>query len=86
MGDLDGNRAAGLLREVFGIDMTVAAATCAGCSIVAPLGESDLYMTGVGTVMRCRACGRVLAVITRVRGTSCVDTMGMSALDLPRGA
>ena len=35
MDELDGNRAAGLLQEVFGWDMTVAAATCADANTAA---------------------------------------------------
>jgi len=83
MDELDGNRAAGLLQEIFGAEMTGAVATCAGCATAAPLGECSLYMTDMGTVMRCRSCDCVLAVITRVRAISCVDTMGISALARP---
>lgn len=86
MDELDGNRAAGLMRDIFGAEMTVAVATCAGCATAAPLGECGLYMTDIGTVMRCRTCDRVLAVVTRIRAISCVDTMGISALEMPRVA
>jgi hypothetical protein len=85
MNELDGNAAAGLLREVFGKEMTTAAATCASCGTVAPIGESDLYLGGPGTVIRCRTCTDILIVITQVRGMHCVDLMGMRALD-PEGA
>jgi len=81
MDALDGNRAAGLLREVFGREMTTAAATCSSCGTVAPIGESDLYLGGPGTVIRCRACTGILIVITQIRGIHCVDLMGMQALD-----
>jgi hypothetical protein len=83
MDELDGNRAAGLLQEVFGWDMTAAAATCASCGAVAPIGASDLYAGGPGTVIRCRSCEGVLVVITQVRGRHCVDLMGVRALDMP---
>ena len=43
MDELDGNRAAGLLREIFGREMTVAVATCASCGAVAPIGETGLH-------------------------------------------
>jgi hypothetical protein len=81
MNELDGNGAAGLLREIFGQEMTTAAATCASCGAVAPIGESDLYLGGPGTVIRCRHCTGVLMVITQIRGVHCVDLMGMRALD-----
>lgn len=81
MGQLDGNAAAGVLWEVFGMEMTVVAATCASCGAVAPIGESDLYLGGPGTVIRCRHCTGILMVITKIRGVHCVDLMGVQALD-----
>lgn len=80
MDELDGNGVAGLLREVFGTEMTTAAATCGSCGAVALLGESAVYPGGPGTVVRCRSCAGVLAVITRIRGMNCVDLMGIRAL------
>jgi len=79
MDELDGNRAAGLLQEVFGTEMTTAVVTCASCRAVAPLGESVVYAGGPGTVIRCRSCTAVLVVITQIRGMSCVDLMGIAA-------
>jgi Family of unknown function (DUF6510) len=83
MDELDGNRAAGLLREIFGREMTGVAATCASCGTVAPIGEGGLYTGGPGTVIRCRNCASVLVVITQIRGVGCVDMMGITALDTP---
>ncbi len=85
MDELDGNGAAGLLWEIFGAEMTVAAATCASCGTVAAIGETVLYTGGPGTVVRCRHCVAVLMVITQIRGMGCVDMMGISALDMPPG-
>ena len=78
MDELDGNRIAGLLQEVFGTEMTAAAVTCAACGAVAPIGESAVYAGGPGTVIRCRSCTAVLVVITQIRGMSCVDMMGIA--------
>ena len=86
MDELDGNGAAGLLREVFGAEMTALAATCASCGTVALIGESRLYQGGPGTVIRCRGCAGLLVVITQVRGVHCVDLMGIRSLDPPPGA
>jgi hypothetical protein len=49
MDELDGNRAAGLLQDVFGAEMTAAAATCGSCGAVGAVGESGLYLGGPGT-------------------------------------
>jgi hypothetical protein len=34
-------------------------------------------------VARCRACGALLMVITRVRGIYCVDLEGIAAMNAP---
>ncbi|WP_222849334.1 DUF6510 family protein [Trebonia kvetii] len=81
MDKLDGNGAAGLLHEVFGQEMTTAVATCASCGAAGPIGESDLYLDGPGTVIRCRHCTGVLILITQIRGIHCVDLMGVRAID-----
>ena len=80
MGELDGNGAAGLLQEIFGTEMTIAVATCASCGSAAPIGEGVLYAGGPGTVIRCRSCDGVLIVITQVRGTYCMDLMGIRSM------
>ena len=80
MDELDGNAAAGVLREIFGIEMTAVAATCVTCGAVAPIGESALYTGGPGTVIRCRSCGSVLIVVTQVRGMYCMDLMGIGSM------
>ena len=81
MNELDGNGAAGLLQEVFGQEMTTVVATCASCGALGPIGESDLYLGGPGTVIRCRHCTGVLIVITQIRGMHCVDLMGVRAMN-----
>src|SRR5215469_14620334 len=40
---LDGNAAAGVLGEIFAVEMTSARCTCAHCGHVAPLGSLVLY-------------------------------------------
>jgi hypothetical protein len=80
MDELDGNAAAGVLQEIFGIEMTAVAATCVTCGAVAPIGESALYAGGPGTVIRCRSCDSVLIVVTQIRGMYCMDLMGISSM------
>ena len=78
---LDGNAIGGLLHEVFGADMTDAAATCATCGAAGPLAETVVYLRGPGTVVRCTNCSAVLMVISQIRGVNCVDLRGLTALD-----
>ncbi|MFY9773324.1 MAG: DUF6510 family protein, partial [Trebonia sp.] len=83
---LDGNSIGGLLLDVFGTDMTAALTTCATCGAVAPVAETVVYLRVPGTVMRCRTCGSVLMVISQIRGMSCVNLGGMTALEPARAA
>ena len=67
---LDGNAVAGVLREVFAVEMTTAVGTCSGCGASEPVGAVHVFR-GAGMVMRCPHCGNVLVTIvdddTRVR-------------------
>jgi uncharacterized protein DUF6510 len=82
---LDGNAIGGLLLEVFGTDMTAARTICATCGAAAVVAETVVYLRAPGTVVRCRTCGSVLMIIAQIRGMSCVDLSGMSALDTGQG-
>jgi len=77
---LDGNAIGGLLAEVFGADMTTAVGTCGSCGAVTVVAELPVYLTEIGTVVRCRSCESVLMVFVSVRGITCVDLMGLSSL------
>jgi hypothetical protein len=77
---LDGNAIGGLLAEVFGADMTTAVGTCGSCGAVTMVAELPVYLTEIGTVVRCRSCESVLMVFVSVRGITCVDLMGLSSL------
>jgi hypothetical protein len=78
---LDGNAIAGLLREVFGAEMTTATGTCAGCGVAGLVAELVVYVQAPGTVARCRSCESMLLVIVDVRGVKCVDLQGIAALE-----
>jgi Family of unknown function (DUF6510) len=64
----DGNAAAGMLAEVFGLEMTGAQSTCAHCGRTGPLGGMLLYGGVMGTVLRCPTCEQVQVRIVRVPG------------------
>ncbi len=77
---LDGNAAAGLLQEIFEVEMTTAMVVCGGCGAGGPIGAAVVYDSGVGTVVRCVGCGGALMRMTRVRGWCCVDAEGATGL------
>jgi len=77
---LDGNAIGGLLASVFGGEMTTAVGTCGSCGAVTMVAELPVYLTEIGTVVRCRSCQSVLMVFVSVRGITCVDLMGLASL------
>jgi hypothetical protein len=61
---LDGNAVAGLLQEVFAVEMTTAIGTCNACG--APEAVGALYVfRGAGIVMRCPHCDNPLVRIVK---------------------
>ena len=80
MDALDGNAMGGLLRDVFGVEMTTARAVCARCGAAAQVAEVRVYLRAPGTVARCRSCDAVLMVLVEVRGMASVDLNGLADL------
>ena len=77
---LDGNAIAGLLRVIFGSEMTTAIGTCATCGSASVLAELVVYLQAPGTVARCPVCGNIMMVFVRRRELTCVDLRGMADL------
>ena len=82
---LDGNAAGGLLAGVFSLEMTTAAATCAGCGRVAEVGSATAYALEIGLVLRCADCEGVLLRVTHLRGVYRLDLRGMRLLEVAGG-
>ena len=80
MEPLDGNAIAGALYAVFGGEMTTAVGVCGSCGARSQLAELRVYLRGPGIVARCSRCDSILMVLTEVRGLTCVDLRGLSAL------
>lgn len=78
---LDGNAIAGSLYAAFGHEMTTATGTCGDCGTESLVAELAIYLPGPGAVARCTHCGNVVVVLVEIRGITCVDVMGFSALD-----
>ena len=62
---LDGNAAAGLLRELFAFDMTAASVTCGGCGVIAGVGEVRVYGGSMGAIFRCAHCDSIVMRLVR---------------------
>ena len=80
---LDGNAAAGVLREVFAAEMTTAMGTCGGCGAVDAVGAVHVYVSA-GIVLRCPSCESVLMRIVETETRLWVDLTGLRSLELRR--
>jgi hypothetical protein len=79
---LDGNAIAGLLQEVFALDMTTAVGTCSNCGARDEIGAVRVFR-GAGVVLRCPHCDNVLATIVRSEADVWFTLGGLRALKLP---
>ena len=81
---LDGNAAAGVLAEIFTFEMTTTRTTCALCGATGALGAQMVYMSEIGTVVRCAACDNALIRVARQddAGRYWLDLRGVEYLQL----
>jgi len=61
---LDGNAVAGVLQEVFAVEMTTAIGMCCNCGAAGPIGALHVYR-GAGIVLRCPHCDNVIGKIVQ---------------------
>jgi hypothetical protein len=74
---LDGNAAAGSLREVFSFEVTTAQYSCEGCGRTDRLGAAMVYeVRGLGTIVRCPSCDNPLIRLAHNRERCLVDLRG----------
>lgn len=81
---VDANAVAGMLHEVFALDVTAAEGTCAGCGRTTHLGRARLYGRLPGVVLRCAACGHVLARLVATPRHLRFDLGGLTSVALAR--
>jgi recombinational DNA repair protein (RecF pathway) len=78
---LDGNAIAGLLQEVFSVEMTTALGTCGGCGATEALGAVHVYR-GAGIVLRCPHCKSVLAKVVKDQTRVWIAFPGVRTLEI----
>ena len=83
---LDGNAAAGLLREIFAVELTVSPAECANCGREGELGTLLAFVQAPGLVLRCPACEQVMLRIVQTPEATYLDARGVVSLRLDRTA
>jgi hypothetical protein len=78
---LDGNAVAGLLQEVFAVEMTTAVTTCKSCGAIEAVGALHVFR-GAGIVMRCPQCDNVLATLVEEDTRVWIGFAGIRTLQL----
>jgi Family of unknown function (DUF6510) len=78
---LDGNAIAGLLRELFGYEMTGIPRGCQSCGATHPIAAHRLYH-GAGLVLRCPSCGALAARIAALPDRHVVRLEGSWQLEV----
>ena len=73
---VDGNAAAGMLSEIFAVDLTAGRAKCAGCGTMRAIGTLHVYSHGMGMVVRCPGCDGVMMRIARTPTDIWLDARG----------
>jgi hypothetical protein len=81
---LDGNALAGLLREIFSLEMTMARVTCGGCSKTGYLGGLPAYVQAPGAVIRCPACDIAMMRIVHDNGHYWLDCRGTRSFQISK--
>ncbi len=79
----DGNALAGPLGELFAVDITAAATTCASCGRHARVAELAVFASGHGTVGRCVGCDQAVLRLVRTPDAAWLDLRGTVALRVP---
>ncbi len=78
---LDGNAVAGLLQEVFAVEMTTAVGTCGTCGASEPVGAIRVYR-GAGIVLRCPHCDNLLIKIVKDEARLWIGFPGVRTLEV----
>lgn len=79
---LDGNAIGGLLRELFGTEMTHQRGCCDGCGAIGALGAALVFVNAPGHVVRCSNCLAVLMVAVAFPTGARVTLVGLRWLEL----
>jgi len=81
---LDANATAGLLYEIFGVEMTAAPTECANCGNENEIGTLLAFIHGPGVILRCSTCEHVVLRIVQTPDELILDARGAVYLRLAR--
>ncbi|MHA6804712.1 DUF6510 family protein [Salinifilum ghardaiensis] len=79
----DGNAMAGLLREIFAVDLPATLGRCVHCGLSNPVAALRVYSRSPGLVARCPGCGAVVLRLVRTPDSVWLDLKGTVSLQIP---
>ncbi len=81
---LDANAVAGILDEIFAMEMTACPIECAHCGLEGEMGTLLAFGQAPGIVLRCPACENVVMRIVQTREAIYVEARGAMYVRMPR--
>ncbi len=81
---LDANAVAGIMQEIFGVEMTASPTECAHCGAEGEIGTLLAFTQAPGIVLRCPQCENVVVRITQTPEAYYLDARGAVFLRLSR--
>ncbi len=81
---VDGNAVAGMLEELFSIEMTASPTECASCGYEGEVGTLLAFIAAPGLVLRCPSCKNVIVRIVTTPRAIYLDARGAAFLRLAR--
>ena len=81
---LDGNAAAGILNEIFALEMTSNSVECAHCGRQGEMGSLLAFMQAPGIVLRCPGCENIILRIVQLPEDIYLDLRGAVYVSLRR--
>ena len=81
---LDANATAGLLFDIFGVEMTASPTECANCGNEGEIGALLAFTQGPGVILRCSACENIVLRIVQTPKAIYLDARGAVYLRLMR--
>ena len=79
---LDGNAAAGILNEIFALEMTTSPVECANCGRENEMGALLAFMQAPGLVLRCPVCESIILRVVQTPDGFYLDLRGAAYLYL----
>ncbi len=81
---VDGNAVAGMLEEIFSMEMTASPTECAACGYEGEMGTLLAFIAAPGLVLRCPGCSHVILRIVSTPWAVYLDARGAVYLRLER--